>query len=65
MIIKMKKQLQGIALILVGIQLGIFAVIDPWLIILGGDLGRALIPIASLICSIVGLLLCFKSTKDS
>ena len=41
----MKKQLQGIALILIGIQLAIYTIIDPWLPVLGGDLGRVVIPI--------------------
>lgn len=65
MVIKMKNQLRGIALILVGIQLAIFAIIDPWLLILGGDVGRVLIFIASPVVSILGLLLCFKSAKDN
>lgn len=59
----MKNLFRGIALILVGIQLAIFAVIDPWLPVLGGDLGRVLIPVLSVIVSIAGLILCFK--KDN
>lgn len=61
----MKNQLRGIALILVGIQLAIFAIIDPWLLILGGDVGRVLIFISSPIVSVIGLWLCFKGTRDN
>lgn len=57
----MKNQLRGIALILVGIQLTIFTIIDPWLPILGGDFGRVLIPVLSVIVSVIGLILCFKN----
>lgn len=60
----MKNQLRGIALILIGIQLAIFTIIDPWLPILGGDVGRVLIPLASVIVSMVGLVLCFKNEND-
>ncbi len=60
----MKTQLRGLALILIGIQLAVFAVIDPWLPVLGGDAGRVLIPTASVIVSIIGLVLCFKSKED-
>ena len=60
----MKNQLRGIALILIGIQLAIYSIIDPWLPILGGDVGRVLIPVASVIVSIVGLILCFKNNSE-
>lgn len=60
----MKTQIRGIALILIGIQLAIYTIIDPWLPILGGDFGRVLIPVASVVVSIVGLVLCFKKEKD-
>lgn len=60
----MKRQLQGIALILIGILLAIFAIIDPWLLVLGGDVGRALIPVVSVAVSIIGLILCFKGNGD-
>jgi len=56
----MKNQLRGIALILIGIQLAIFTIIDPWLLILGGDFGRVMIPVLSVVVSIVGLVLCFR-----
>ena len=56
----MKNQLRGIALILIGIQLAIFTIIDPWLLILGGDFGRVMIPVLSGVVSIVGLVLCFR-----
>nr|WP_325240358.1 hypothetical protein [uncultured Oscillibacter sp.] len=57
----MKNQLRGIALILIGIQLAIFTIIDPWLPILGGDFGRIMIPVMSVVASITGLILCFRS----
>lgn len=56
----MKNQLRGIALILIGIQLAIYTIIDPWLPILGGDLGRVMIPVMSVVVSIIGLVLCFR-----
>lgn len=56
----MKDQYRGIALILVGIQLAIFTIIDPWLPILGGAAGRVLLPVASVAVSAIGLILCFK-----
>lgn len=59
----MKKQLQGIALILIGIQLAIYTIIDPWLPVLGGDLRRVVIPILSVAVSIMGLIRCFKTVE--
>ena len=59
----MKNQLRGIALILIGIQLAIFTIIDPWLPILGGDFGRVMIPVLSVVVSIVGLVLCFRKEE--
>lgn len=61
----MKNQIRGIALILIGIQLAIFTIIDPWLLVLGGDVGRVLIPVASIIVSFIGLILCFKHGNDT
>ena len=60
----MKRQLQGIALILIGILLAIYTIIDPWLLVLGGDVGRVLIPVVSVAVSIIGLILCFKGNDD-
>ena len=57
----MKNQLRGIALILIGIQLAIFTIMDPWLLILGGDFGRVMIPVMSVVVSITGVVLCFRS----
>ena len=51
----MKRQLRGIALILIGIQLAVFTIVDPWLTIPGGDFGRAIIPVMSVVVSITGL----------
>lgn len=59
----MKNQLRGIALILIGIQLAIYTIIDPWLPILGGDFGRVMIPVMSVVISIVGLVLCFRKEE--
>ena len=59
----MKNQLRGIALILIGIQLAIFTIIDPWLPILGGDLGRVMIPVMSVVISVIGLVLCFRKEE--
>lgn len=59
----MKNQLRGIALILIGIQLAIFTIIDPWLLILGGDFGRVMIPVLSVVVSIIGLVLCFRNEE--
>lgn len=59
----MKNQLRGVALILIGIQLAIFTIIDPWLLILGGDFGRVMIPVLSVVVSIVGLVLCFRKEE--
>ncbi len=59
----MKNQLRGIALILIGIQLAIFTIIDPWLPILGGDFGRVMIPVMSVVISIIGLVLCFRKEE--
>lgn len=61
----MKNQLRGIALILIGIQLAIFTIIDPWLPILGGDFGRVMIPVMSVVISIVGLVLCFRKEEKA
>ena len=60
----MKNQLRGIALILIGIQLAIFTIIDPWLPILGGDFGRVMIPVMSVVISIIGLVLCFRKEEE-
>ena len=59
----MKNQLRGIALILIGIQLATFTIIDPWLLILGGDFGRVMIPVMSVVISIIGLVLCFRKEE--
>ena len=59
----MKNQLRGISLILIEIQLAIFTIIDPWLLILGGDFGRVMIPVLSVVVSMVGLVLCFRKEE--
>ena len=55
----MKKQLQGISLILFGILLMIFSMVDPWLPIIDDSLT----PIAfwaGMLCGIAGLVFSFK-----
>ena len=55
----MKTQLKGIALILFGILLALFALFDPWLPIIGryaGDFANY----ASVVVGIIGLVLVFK-----
>ena len=59
----MRSQLRGIALILIGIQLAIFTIMDPWLLILGGDIGRVMITVMSVAVSIVGLVFCFRKEE--
>lgn len=60
----MKRQLQGIALILVGIQLSIVWLIDPWVPIIG-DVGRAFIVFLAFAASAAGLFLSFTSGGGS
>ena len=55
----MKKQLQGISLILFGIILEIFAVIDPWVPIFESVLTVVAVW-AGVICGIVGLVFSLK-----
>lgn len=56
----MKRQLQGIALILIGLQLTIVSLIDPWIPVIG-DPGRVAIPVLAAAASAAGLILCFRS----
>lgn len=55
----MKKQLQGIALILFGILLAVFALFDPWIPIIGSYIAD-FANYASLAVGIIGLVLMFK-----
>ncbi|MDE7003876.1 MAG: hypothetical protein K2P08_05530 [Oscillospiraceae bacterium] len=59
----MKRQLQGIALILIGIQLSLVCIIDPWIPVVG-DLGRVMYPVLAAAASIAGLVLVFKQKGD-
>lgn len=59
----MKRQLQGIALILIGIQLSLVCIIDPWIPVVG-DLGRVMYPVLATAASIAGLVLVFKQKGD-
>ena len=55
----MRQQLQGIALILIGIQIAIVWIIDPWIPVIG-DAGRVMYPVLSAAASIAGLVLVFR-----
>lgn len=59
----MKRQLQGIGLLLFGVQTAIFALIDPWIPLIG-DPGRVALPILSVCCGVAGLVLCFKGKTE-
>ncbi len=59
----MKRQLQGIALILISIQLSLVCIIDPWIPVVG-DLGRVMYPVLSAAASIAGLVLVFRQKGD-
>lgn len=55
----MKKQLRGIALILFGILLAVFALFGPWLPIVGRYIAD-FANYASVVVGIIGLVLVFK-----
>ena len=55
----MKRQLQGIGLLLFGVQTMLIALLDPWIPVVG-DVGKALFPVLSAGCGVAGLVLCFK-----
>ncbi len=57
----MRRQLQGIALILIGIQFTLVCIIDPWLPIIEGGILYAVLAAAA---SIAGLILVFKRGDD-
>ena len=59
----MKKQLQGIALILFGILLMLVALIDPWIPVIE-DIGSNIILLIGLASGIVGLIFTFKKEKN-
>ncbi len=59
----MKKQIQGIALILFGILLMLLAMIDPWIPIIE-DIGNYIILLIGLISGITGLVLNFTKDKQ-
>ena len=58
----MKKQLQGIALILFGILLLMVALIDPWIPIID-DIGSDIVLWLGVASGIVGLVFTFKKEK--
>lgn len=55
----MKKQLQGISLILFGILLALFALVNPWIPIIDDLLGTVS-GYTSIICGIIGVILALK-----
>ena len=59
--ISMKKQLQGISLILFGIMLILFSMVNPWLPIVGG-IPAFLAFWVGLASGIVGLVFSFRNT---
>ena len=59
----MKKQLQGIALILFGILLMLVALIDPWIPIID-DIGSDIVLWLGVASGIAGLVFTFKQEKD-
>ena len=59
----MKRQLQGIALILIGILFTLVCLIDPWRPVIG-DVGRVMYPVITAAASIAGLVLVFKGGND-
>ena len=52
----MRKQLQGLSLILFGILLALFALVNPWIPIIDDLLGTVS-GYASIICGIIGIIL--------
>ncbi len=59
----MKRQLQCIGLILIGIQITLVCIIDPWIPMVG-DVGRVMYPVLAAAASIAGLVLVFKQTDN-
>ncbi len=59
----MRQQLQGIALILIGILFTLVCMIDPWIPMIG-DVGRAMYPVIAAAASIAGLMLVFRRNAD-
>lgn len=55
----MRRQLQGISLILFGILLALFAQVNPWIPIIDDLLGTVS-GYASIICGIIGVILALK-----
>ena len=59
----MRRQLQGIALILIGILFTLVCMIDPWIPFIG-DVGRVIYPVIAAAASIAGLVLVFMGGND-
>ena len=60
--LNMKTQLKGIALLLFGILLMLFSIVDPWIPII--DVPSLLAWPSGLACGAAGLVLAFKKEKD-
>ena len=60
----MKKQIQGLALILFGILLMLLAIVDPYIIPIIGDIGSDIIIWIALVLGIIGVALNFIKTKE-
>lgn len=60
----MKKQLQGISLILFGILLMLFCVLDPWIPIVDDILNNTLFLWGGLVSGIIGLFFVFTDKVD-
>lgn len=59
----MNRQLKGIALILLGIQLTLVCFIDPWFPVIG-DLGRIMLPLLTAAVTVWGLIWVFVGKKE-
>lgn len=60
--LNMKTQLKGIALLLFGILLMLFSIVDPWIPII--DVPSLLAWPSGPVCGAAGLVLAFKKEKD-
>ena len=60
----MKKQIQGLALILFGILLMLLAIVNPYIIPIIGDIGSDIIIWIALALGIIGVALNFIKTKE-
>lgn len=59
----MKKQIQGLALILFGILLVLIAMVDPWIPIIEG-VAQTLLLLIGILSGITGLIFSLKSERE-